>query len=172
MIVDAYAKGIRDFNAEEALAAMKATVNRNQFGLDSYRKNGVVLADDEPESVSKTLEYAIDDWCIAQMAKMMNKQDDYATFIKRAQYWKNNFNTENGFMQARADGGWYIPFDPREINNNYTEGNAWQYSFLAPQDVESLSDVMGGRAAFGASVGFRLRQLSEGLRAFRAGREG
>jgi len=152
VIVDAYAKGIHDFNAEEALTAMKAAVNRNQFGLDSYRKNGVVLADDEPESVSKTLEYAIDDWCIAQMAKMMNKLDDYAAFIKRAQYWKNNFNTETGFMQARADGGWYIPFDPREINNNYTEGNAWQYSFLTPQDVEGLSDAMGGRAAFGAKL--------------------
>jgi putative alpha-1,2-mannosidase len=152
VIVDAYAKGIRDFDAEEALTAMKAAVNRNQFGLDSYRKNGVVLADDEPESVSKTLEYAIDDWCIAQMARMMNKPDDYKEFIKRAQYWKNNFNTENGFMQARADGGWYTPFDPREINNNYTEGNAWQYSFLAPQDVEGLSDAMGGKAAFEAKL--------------------
>ena len=68
VIVDAYAKGIRDFNAQEALTAMKAAVNRNQFGLDSYRKNGVVLADDEPESVSKTLEYAIDDWCIAPVS--------------------------------------------------------------------------------------------------------
>lgn len=152
VIVDAYAKGIRGFDAEEALKAMKAAVNRDQFGLDSYRKNGAVLSDDEPESVSKTLEYAIDDWCIAQMAKMMNKPDDYKEFICRAQYWKNNFNTDNGFMQARADGGWYMPFDPREINNNYTEGNAWQYSFLAPQDVDGLADAMGGRAAFGAKL--------------------
>jgi putative alpha-1,2-mannosidase len=152
VIVDAYAKGIRDFNADEAFTAMKAAVNRNQFGLDSYRNNGVVLSDDEPESVSKTLEYAIDDWCIAQMAKMMNKPDDYKTFIKRAQYWKNNFNAENGFMQARANGGWYIPFDPREINGNYTEGNAWQYSFLTPQDVETLADEMGGKEAFEAKL--------------------
>jgi putative alpha-1,2-mannosidase len=148
VIVDAYAKGIRDFNAEEAFTAMKAAVNRNQFGLDSYRKNGVVLSDDEPESVSKTLEYAFDDWCIAQMAKMMNKPDDYATFIKRAQYWKNNFNNQNGFMQARANGGWYTPFDATEINNNYTEGNSWQYSFLAPQDIEGLMGRMGGKAGF------------------------
>jgi len=152
VIVDAYAKGIRDFNAEEAFTAMKAAVNRNQFGLDSYRKNGVVLADDEPESVSKTLEYAIDDWCIAQMAKMLNKPDDYKTFIQRAQYWKNNYNDQNGFMQARADGGWYAPFEPTEINNNYTEGNSWQYSFLAPQDVETLADRMGGKAAFEAKL--------------------
>ncbi|MGZ3872144.1 MAG: GH92 family glycosyl hydrolase [Mucilaginibacter sp.] len=148
VIVDAYAKGIRDFNAEEAFTAMKAAVNRNQFGLDSYRKNGVVLADDEPESVSKTLEYAFDDWCIAQMAKMLNKPQDYAEYIKRAQYWKNNFNDQNGFMQARANGGWFSPFEPTEINNNYTEGNSWQYSFLAPQDVEGLASRMGGKQAF------------------------
>ena len=115
VIVDAYAKGIRDFDAEEAFTAMKAAVNRNQFGLDSYRKNGVVLADDEPESVSKTLEYAIDDWCIAQMAKIAGMQpDDYTVFIQRAQYWKNNYNNQNGFMQARANGGWYAPFEPTE----------------------------------------------------------
>ncbi|MCR8560637.1 GH92 family glycosyl hydrolase [Mucilaginibacter sp. BJC16-A38] len=148
VIVDAYAKGIRDFNVDEAFTAMKAAVNRNQFGLDSYRKNGVVLSDDEHESVSKTLEYAFDDWCIAQMAKMLNKPADYAEFIKRAQYWKNNFNDQNGFMQARSNGGWFTPFEPTEINSNYTEGNSWQYSFLAPQDVEGLADRMGGRAAF------------------------
>jgi putative alpha-1,2-mannosidase len=148
VIVDAYAKGIRDFDADEAFTAMKAAVNRDQFGLDSYRKNGVVLSDDEPESVSKTLEYSIDDWCIAQMAKMLNKPDDYTTFIQRAQYWKNQYNDQNGFMQARANGGWYTPFDPTEINNNYTEGNAWQYSFLVPQDIEGLISRMGGKAAF------------------------
>ncbi len=152
VIVDAFAKGIRDFNADEAFTAMKAAVNRNQFGLDSYRKNGVVLSDDEHESVSKTLEYAFDDWCIAQMAKMLNKPDDYNEFIKRGQYWKNHFNNQNGFMQARANGGWYTPFEPTEINNNYTEGNAWQYSFLAPQDVEGLISRMGGRAAFEAKL--------------------
>jgi putative alpha-1,2-mannosidase len=152
VIVDAYAKGIRDFNAEEALTAMKAAVNRNQFGLDSYRKNGAVLADDEHESVSKTLEYAYDDWCIAQMAKMMNKPQDYADFIKRAQYWKNLYNDQNGFMQGRVNGGWYAPFDPTDINNNYTEGNAWQYSFLVPQDVEGLVARMGGKDKFEAKL--------------------
>jgi putative alpha-1,2-mannosidase len=152
VIVDAYAKGIRDFNAEEAFTAMKAAVNRNQFGLDSYRKNGAVLADDEHESVSKTLEYAYDDWCIAQMAKMLNKPQDYAEFIKRAQYWKNVYNDQNGFMQARVDGGWYAPFNPTDINNNYTEGNAWQYSFLVPQDVEGLISRMGGKEKFEAKL--------------------
>ena len=152
VIVDAYAKGIRDFNAEEAFTAMKAAVNRNQFGLDSYRKNGAVLADDEHESVSKTLEYVYDDWCIAQMAKMLNKPNDYTEFIQRAQYWKNLYNDQNGFMQARVDGGWYTPFDPTDINNNYTEGNAWQYSFLVPQDVEGLISRMGGKDKFEAKL--------------------
>jgi len=152
VIVDAYAKGIKGFDAEEALKAMKSAVNRNQFGLDSYRKNGAVLSDDEPESVSKTLEYAIDDWCIAQMAKMMGKQNDYVEFIQRAQYWKNVFNDQNGFMQARANGGWFAPFEPTEINSNYTEGNSWQYSFLAPQDVEGLIARMGGKAKFEAKL--------------------
>jgi putative alpha-1,2-mannosidase len=152
VIVDAYAKGIRDFNAEEAFTAMKAAVNRNQFGLDSYRKNGAVLADVEPESVSKTLEYAYDDWCIAQMAKMLNKQQDYIEFIKRAQYWKNVYNNQNSFMQARVDGGWYMPFDPTEVNKNYTEGNAWQYSFLVPQDVDGLISRIGGKDKFEAKL--------------------
>ncbi|HJP63870.1 MAG TPA: GH92 family glycosyl hydrolase [Mucilaginibacter sp.] len=148
VIVDAYAKGIRDFDAEKAFTAMKDAVNRNQFGLDSYRKNGVVLSDDEHESVSKTLDYALDDWCVAQMAKMLNKPQEYAEFIKRAQYWKNIINDQNTFAQARVNGGWFAPFEPTEINNNYTEGNGWQYSFLVPQDVEGLIKRMGGRDKF------------------------
>jgi len=152
VIVDAYAEGIRDFNVEEAFTAMKAAVNRNQSGLHSYRKNGVVLSDNETESVSKTLEYAFDGWCIAQMAKMLNKPQDYTEFIQRAQYWKNSYNNENGFMQARVNGGWITPFDPTEVTKNYTEANAWQYSFLVPQDVESLVSSMGGKAAFEAKL--------------------
>jgi putative alpha-1,2-mannosidase len=144
VIVDAYSKGIRDFDADKALEAMKASVNRNQLGLEGYRNSGQVLGNEENESVSKTLEYAYDDWCIAQMAKMMNKPQDYATYIKRAQYWKNVYNNQNGFMQARVNGSWFMPFDPTEVNNNYTEGNSWQYSFFAPQDVEGLAGYMGG----------------------------
>ncbi len=148
VIVDAYSKGIKDFDAEKAFTAMTAAVNRNQFGLDSYRKNGVVLADDEHESVSKTLEYAYDDWCIAQMAKMLNKVAEYHEFIKRAQYWKNVYNTQTGFVNARTNGGWFAPFNPTDVNNNYTEGNAWQYTFLMPQDIETLIKTIGGKEAF------------------------
>ena len=152
VIVDAYAKGIRDFDAAKAFTAMKAAVNRNQFGLDIYRKNGAVLSDQEDASVSKTLEYAYDDWCIAQMAKMLNHANDYAEYIQRAQYWKNVYNNQNGFMQARSNGGWLTPFDPTEINGNYTEGNSWQYSFMVPQDVETLMAKMGGKEAFEAKL--------------------
>jgi putative alpha-1,2-mannosidase len=152
VIVDAYAKGIRDFNAEKALDAMKASVNRDQFGLRSYRTHGLVLADDDKESVSKTLEYAYDDWCIAQMAKMLNKPVDYAEYIKRAQYWKNVHNKENGFMQAQVKGNWFMPFNPTDVNDNYVEGNAWQYTFLVPQDVSGLMNRMGGKTQFSARL--------------------
>ncbi|HTH81424.1 MAG TPA: GH92 family glycosyl hydrolase [Mucilaginibacter sp.] len=148
VIVDAYAKGIRDFDVDKAYTAMKAAVNMDREGLDSYKKNGAVLADENAESVSKTLEYAYDDWCIAQMAKMLNKPQDYATYIQRAQYWKNVQNKDNGFMQARTNGDWFKPFDPTEINKNYTEGNAWQYTFLVPQDVTGLINRTGGKEAF------------------------
>ncbi|WP_419698814.1 GH92 family glycosyl hydrolase [Mucilaginibacter sp. NFX135] len=152
VIVDAYAKGIRDFDVAEAFTAMKAAVNRDQFGLDNYRKNGAVQADAQKESVSKTLEYAYDDWCIAQMAKMLDKPQDYTEYIQRAQYWKNVYNNQNGFMQARVNGGWFAPFNPTEINHNYTEGNSWQYSFLVPQDVDGLITRMGGKQAFEAKL--------------------
>jgi putative alpha-1,2-mannosidase len=152
VIVDAYMKGIRDFDAEKAFAAMKASVNRDQFGLPSYRKNGLVLADDDKESVSKTLEYAYDDWCIAQMAKMLNKWPDYAEYTQRAQYWKNVHNKDNGFMQARIKGDWFKPFTPTDVNDNYVEGNAWQYTFLVPQDVSGLIGRLGGKEKFAAKL--------------------
>jgi len=152
VIVDAYAKGIRDFDAEKAFTAMKSAVNHNQYGFGSYRKNGLVLADDDKESVSKTLEYAYDDWCIAQMAKMLNKPQEYTEYIQRAQYWKNVQNKDNGFMQARINGDWYKPFDPAEVNRHYVEGNAWQYTFLVPQDVTGLINRMGGKDQFAAKL--------------------
>lgn len=148
VMLDAYRKGIRGFDSELAFTAMKSAVNRNQFGLDSYRKNGLVLADDEHESVSKTLEYAYDDWCIAQMAQLLNKTQDHTEFTKRAQYWKNVFDPASGFMKARANGAWWKPFDPTEVNNNYTEANSWQYTFYVPHDVESQIKAFGGVEAF------------------------
>jgi len=148
VILDAYRKGITGFDANLAFEAMKSAVNRNQFGLDSYRNNGLVVADDEHESVSKTLEYAYDDWCIAQFAKLLNKPAEYNEFIRRAQYWKNVFDSESGFMKARSNGNWWKPFDPTEVNNNFTEANSWQYTFYVPQDVETLIKAYGGTPAF------------------------
>ena len=148
VILDAYRKGITGFDANLAFEAMKSAVNRNQFGLDSYRNNGLVLADDEHESVSKTLEYAYDDWCVAQFAKLLNKPAEYTEFIRRAQYWKNVFDSESGFMKARSNGNWWKPFDPTEVNNNFTEANSWQYTFYVPQDVETLIKAYGGTTAF------------------------
>lgn len=150
VIVDAYAKGVKDFNTDKALRAMKASANRNEAAMQSYKKNGVVMANAEQGSVQKTLDYAFDDWCIAQFAKMLDKQPDYIEFIQRAQYWKNVYNSQSGFMQPRVNGGWFAPFNPAEANS--TGGNAWQNVFAVPQDEETLMAVMGGKDKFEAKL--------------------
>jgi predicted alpha-1,2-mannosidase len=144
VITDAWAKGLRDWNAVQLLQAMISSAEQDHFGLDSYKKNGCILASDEPESVSKTLEYAYDDWCIAQMAKDLGREDIYQTYIQRAQNYKNLYDPITGFFRARMDGGWFGPFDPAEVNFNYTEANAWQYSLFVPQDISGLMKLMGG----------------------------
>lgn len=144
VIADTYAKGIREYDALKVFRYMIETSNRNIFGSDAFRKYGFVPQDIEHESVSKTLEYAYDDWCISEMAKLMNEEDDYKEFVKRAQYYKNVFNPSTGFMQAKFNGGFYEPFDPAEVNNNYTEANAWQYTFYVPQDITGLAGLYGG----------------------------
>jgi predicted alpha-1,2-mannosidase len=145
VIVDAYIKGIKGFDAEKALEAMKKSATQQKFGIDIYEKSGFVPSDFEHESVSKTLEYAYDDWCIAQMAKLLGKTDDYENYIKRAQYYKNVYDAGSGFMRAKYNGGWYKPFEPTEINQNYTEANAWQYTFYVPQDISGLIKLYGGK---------------------------
>jgi predicted alpha-1,2-mannosidase len=145
VIVDAYMKGIRDFDADLALEAMVHSANLDHFGLASYKANGFIPAEDEAESVSKTLEYAYDDWCIAIMAREMGKDDVYQRFIQRAQSYKNIFDPSTGFMRARINGRWFEPFDPKEVNFNYTEANSWQYSFFVPQDINGLIQMMGGK---------------------------
>ncbi len=148
VIADAMAKGITGFDYEKAFEASKASAMRDALGLEAYKKNGFISMDDEHESVSKTLEYAYDDWCIAQMAQLLNKQEDYLYFMKRSQNWKNIFDWETGFMRPKKNGGWDKPFDPREVNNNFTEGNSWQYSFFVPQDIEGLIQAHGGKDKF------------------------
>jgi len=148
VITDAYAKGIRGFDTKLALAAMKHAVNRKQFGIDMYAKQGAVMADFEHESASKTVEYAYDDWCIAQFAKMTGSDADYQTYITRAQNWKNIYDPSTGHIRARNNGGWWKPFNPTEVNNNYTEGNSWHYSFSTQQDVNGHIELMGGEKIY------------------------
>jgi predicted alpha-1,2-mannosidase len=152
VIADAMVKGIKGFDYEKAFEASKASAMRDVLGLDAYKKNGFISIDDEHESVSKTLEYAYDDWCIAQMAQILNKQEDYQYFMKRSQNWKNIFDWENGFMRPKKNGGWEKPFDPREVNNNFTEGNSWQYSFFVPQDIDGMIQAYGGPEKFEAKL--------------------
>ena len=144
VIADAYLKGIRGFDEKLALEAMVASANRDEKGLNRLRANSVMEMNDNPESVSKNLEYAYDNWCIAMMAKEMGIDSVYQDFIRRSQYYKNNFNPETGFMRARLNGGWFSPFAPEEVNFNYTEANSWQYSLFVPQDVDGLIALLGG----------------------------
>jgi len=148
VIVDAYIKGIRGFDAEKAFEAMKHSAELDHFGLKYYKEYGYIPAEDEAESVSKTLEYAYDDWCIAIMAKAMGKEDDYKKYIERAQSYKNIFDPSTGFMRAKMNGRWFEPFDPKEVNFNYTEANSWQYSFFVPQDIRGLAEMMEGNEKF------------------------
>lgn len=144
VIADAMVKGIKGFDYEKAYEAAKHSAMLDHLGLDAYKKQGFISIDDEHESVSKTLEYAYDDWCIAQMAQLLDKKEDYQYFTLRSQNWKNLFNWETGFIQPKKNGGWDKPFDPKEVNNNYTEANGWQYTFFVPQDILGLADAIGG----------------------------
>ncbi|MCD6111977.1 MAG: GH92 family glycosyl hydrolase, partial [Bacteroidales bacterium] len=134
VICDAYVKGIRNFDVEEAYQAMKHSAMQDHLGLKAYKKYGYIPADKESESVSKTLEYAYDDWCIAVMAKALKKDNDYKYFIKRAQSYKNIFDPQTKFMRPKSYGIFKYPFDPAEVDFNFTEANSWQYSFYVPQD--------------------------------------
>jgi len=148
VIADAYMKGITGFDADKALDAMVKSATYGPYGgLDQYMKLGYVPIDKEPEAASKTVEYAYDDWTIAQMARKMGRTDIADTFDKRAAYWRNSFDAKTGWVRARkSDGTYREPFDPTAINygSDYTEGNAWQYSWFVPQDVGGLIGVLGG----------------------------
>ena len=145
VIADAYLKGIRKYNVEKAFKAMKYSATRDKLGLDSYKNFGFIPVEKESESVSKTLEYAYDDWTIAQMAKDLGKEEDYKTYIERAQSYKNVFDPNSQFMRGRFRNTWFAPFDPYEVNFNYTEANSWQYSFYVPQDISGFIRLLGGK---------------------------
>ncbi len=147
VIVDAYMKGITNFDTKLALEAMVHSANLDHFGLMAYKGKGMIESDDEQESVSRTLEYAYDDWCIATFAKEIGDMKVYKEFISRAQNYKNVLDLSTGFMRPRKNGDWLTPFEPREVNNNYTEANSWQYSFYMPQDIQGYLQMTGGRLA-------------------------
>jgi predicted alpha-1,2-mannosidase len=161
VIADAMVKGIEGFDYEKAYEAAKYSAMLDHLGLDAYKKQGFISIDDEHESVSKTLEYAYDDWCIAQMAVLLDKKEDYHYFMLRSQNWKNLFNWESGFIQPKKNGGWDKPFEPKEVNNNYTEANGWQYTFFVPQDIPGMIEAMGGEAKFEAKLDEMFNSVSE-----------
>jgi predicted alpha-1,2-mannosidase len=148
VIADAAAKGIRGFDLQRAFAAMKHSAELKHFGLDSYTRQGFMNLEDERESVSKALEYAYDDWCIAQVARMLGRTTDYERYIARAQNYKNVFDPESGFMRPRSNAGWLASFDPREVDFNFTEANSWQYTFFVPQDIAGQIALMGEKKNF------------------------
>ena len=148
VIADAAVKGLANFNYSKAKEAMIATAKFDEFGKIPFGKNGFVSAGDEPESVSKTLEYAYDDFCIAQYLMVSKDTQDHElakTYLKRSFNFVNLYDPQTKFMRGRRSGQWFSPFDPSEVNFNYTEANSWQYSLYAPHAVGVLRDLLGGK---------------------------
>lgn len=151
VIADAILKGVPGIDAGAALDAMVASATYGPYGgLDWYQKLGWDPIDKDPEAASKTVEYAYDDWTIAQLARKLGRADVAARFETRAGNWRNGFDAKTGFVRARlSTGAFRTPFDPTAINygSDYTEGNAWQYSWFVPQDQAGLIKALGGDAA-------------------------
>ena len=153
VIVEAYFKGVKGFDAERAFEALKTTMMQDQRGLKELKEYGYIPFDLGNESVTSTLEYAYNDWCVAQMAKALGKQEDYEYFSKRAESFKKLFDPETGFMRGKsAKGEWHLPFDPKHsqhrVNTDYTEGNAWQHSWFVLHDPQGLIELHGGTEPF------------------------
>lgn len=159
-IADACAKGVRGVDAMKLYEAMDHSVSIDSFGvwlkewqgIWNYKRIGYVPCDLEFSSVSKTLEYAYDDWCVAQMAKMMEREDDFAYYMDRARNYRNVFDASSRYMRPRKyDGSWLTPFDPWEAGHHrghYAEGTAWQWTFFVQHDIPGLIDLFGGKEAF------------------------
>ena len=155
VIVDAYLKGIGDFNAEKALEACIATANRDDYrGIGDYKKLGYVPAYSDPKkwenwSLSKTLEYAYDDYCIAKMAEKMGKKEIADEFFKRSQNYHNVYNPATSFMQPRDEkGNFAANFSPDDYTEDICESNGWQYFWSVPQDLDGLIGLVGSKERF------------------------
>jgi predicted alpha-1,2-mannosidase len=152
VIADAVVKGFSGFDSNEALAACIASADARWYGgLGHYIDKGYAAIDQEIEAASKTLEYAYDDYAVAEMAHHLGREPEAERFARRAGNWRNVFDTTTRFVRARkADGSWREPFDPLEARygGDFTEGNAWQYTWFVPHDVEGLVRAMGGQQRF------------------------
>jgi predicted alpha-1,2-mannosidase len=148
VIVDAWMKGLTDWDTATAYEAMKASAMADERGLEQYKQCGFIPAEGESESVSKTLEYAYDDWCIAEAAKRMKDEDDYKLFSRRAQSWRNLYDRETGFFRPRLNNSFVDLFHPAEVNFHFTEANAWQYSLAVQHDIPGLIAMHGGDKQF------------------------
>ena len=159
VIADAIIKGIGVEDAAELLDAMVASSNKPEFGIDHYRRLNVVPAELEHESVSKTLEYAYDDWCISVVASYLYEQtgdkkyaDIRDEYFRHSASYINVFDPSTGLMRPMLNASWLTPFEPTEVNNHYTEANSWQYSFFAPHDVNGQIALLGGDEGFCAKL--------------------
>lgn len=152
VIADAYLKGFRGFDAELAFEAMKTSAMLDERGLDYVKSQGFIPADSQVESVARAMEYAIDDWAIAAMAGAMGKTEDAEYFSKRSKYYRNYFDETTGFMRGKmSDESWRTSFSPifsQHREDDFCEGNAWQYTWLVPHDVEGLIELFGSEEAF------------------------
>jgi len=155
VLADAIIKGTYNGDPDKALDACVTTAKHRDYeGIGFYMDKGYIPAEKSGVSVSNTLEYAYDDWAIAQLAKKLNRNDIYDEFIKRSNNWRNNYDSASGFMRPRlADGTFKKAFDPKDTEGQgFIEGNSWNYSFFVPHDPASLVDVMGGKKKFAARL--------------------
>ena len=152
VIADAYQKGIKNFDTQLALKAMMDYAESDRFGLKHYRQKGFISNDNEHESTSKTMEFAYDDWCIAQFAKQTGNEEVFKKYLLRSQQYKNLFDPVTGHVRGKVQGFWYSPFKATEVNNFFSEGNSWHYSFAAPQDISGLIKLYGGNQKFVAKL--------------------
>uniref|UniRef100_UPI0030F45D28 GH92 family glycosyl hydrolase n=1 Tax=Paraglaciecola sp. TaxID=1920173 RepID=UPI0030F45D28 len=156
VLVDAYLKGLTTADPHKILKAAKTSAMQSRFGIDKFHEYGYVPSDLSIEAVSKTLEYGYDDWAISQLAANLGEQADADYFAKRAQAYKTLFDKDSGLMRGKnADGTWVSPFNPIYVehrNTDYTEANAWQYSFFVPHDVKGLASLFGTEQAFVAQL--------------------
>ena len=171
VIADAMAKSIKGFDYEKAYAAAKHSAELDHYGLAAYKRRGYISGEDDNESVSKTLEYAYNDWCLMSMASILFNQrslgsgkntgndpylrklsDEMDHYRRRAGNFENLFDPETRFFRPKRNGSFIKPFAPQEVTFHFTEGNSWQYSFFVPHDVERLMELMGGDKQFIAKL--------------------